>query len=191
MSDEYLWDKSGEPDPEVERLEGLLGELRYRRPPTPLPLPQRAPVHSRRTFRPAYAAAAAALLCMAIVGGLWLGLGVRNESTTAGIAAINAQPGRAQDWLSSGSIALVAAQSATEEASQPAPALVRERGPRSSASKRREMPGKLAAIRRPPISDEEGVAAREQLIKALHLASSKLNLLQKKVQDNKSDGPNS
>jgi hypothetical protein len=39
------------------------------------------------------------------------------------------------------------------------------------------------------ISEDEGVAAREQLIKALHLASSKLNQVQKKVQDNKSPGP--
>ena len=27
MSDEYLWDRSGPPDPEIERLEGLLGRL--------------------------------------------------------------------------------------------------------------------------------------------------------------------
>jgi FecR protein len=36
MSDEYLWDRSGEPDPEIERLETLLSPLRYkgeRRPP--------------------------------------------------------------------------------------------------------------------------------------------------------------
>ena len=29
MNDDYLWDKSGEPDPEVERLEKLLGEFRH------------------------------------------------------------------------------------------------------------------------------------------------------------------
>src|SRR5262245_57401472 len=28
MSDEYLWDRSGPPDPEVERLETMLGRLR-------------------------------------------------------------------------------------------------------------------------------------------------------------------
>jgi hypothetical protein len=30
MSEEYLWDGSGEPDPEIERLEKLLAPLRYR-----------------------------------------------------------------------------------------------------------------------------------------------------------------
>lgn len=29
--DEYLWDRSGPPDPEVERLEGLLGRYRWRK----------------------------------------------------------------------------------------------------------------------------------------------------------------
>jgi hypothetical protein len=32
MNDDYLWDKSGEPDPEVERLENLLGEFRHSKP---------------------------------------------------------------------------------------------------------------------------------------------------------------
>ena len=30
MSDDYLWDRSGKPDPDVERLEALLGELGHR-----------------------------------------------------------------------------------------------------------------------------------------------------------------
>jgi len=30
MNDDYLWDRSGEPDPEVERLENLLEPLRHR-----------------------------------------------------------------------------------------------------------------------------------------------------------------
>jgi len=33
VSDEYLWNRSGEPDPEVERLELLLGGLRHRSGP--------------------------------------------------------------------------------------------------------------------------------------------------------------
>jgi hypothetical protein len=28
MNDDYLWDRSGEPDPDVERLERVLGEFR-------------------------------------------------------------------------------------------------------------------------------------------------------------------
>ena len=32
MKDDYLWDPSGTPDPEVERLEGMLGRLRSKAP---------------------------------------------------------------------------------------------------------------------------------------------------------------
>lgn len=55
MSDEYLWDRSGEPDPEVERLEKLLSPLRYR---------GRLPV--ARSYR-WWAVAAAAVLAI----GVW------------------------------------------------------------------------------------------------------------------------
>ena len=37
MSDDYLWDGSGEPDKDVERLEKALGGLRYDRPAPELP----------------------------------------------------------------------------------------------------------------------------------------------------------
>ena len=34
-SDDYLWDRSGEPDPEIQHLETLLGRFRYDSP-TPI-----------------------------------------------------------------------------------------------------------------------------------------------------------
>ena len=39
MKEDYLWDKSGEVDADVERLENVLSSLRYKRPAEPLPLP--------------------------------------------------------------------------------------------------------------------------------------------------------
>jgi FecR protein len=39
MSDDYLWDGSGEPDPEVQRLERLLSTFRSSRPAPELPAP--------------------------------------------------------------------------------------------------------------------------------------------------------
>jgi ferric-dicitrate binding protein FerR (iron transport regulator) len=33
MPDDYLWDRSGEPDPEIERMEQVLGRLRSKQPP--------------------------------------------------------------------------------------------------------------------------------------------------------------
>ncbi len=77
MSD-YLWDKTGEPDAEVERLEELLGEMRYRPREFELPPEMKATramiitaprVVSFKTRR-AYAAVAAALL-LALFAGAW------------------------------------------------------------------------------------------------------------------------
>ena len=70
MSD-YLWDKTGEPDEEVERLEELLGSFGHK--PRALELPSgAAPAATSlalrpRPFRPALLAAAA-LLLMALAG---------------------------------------------------------------------------------------------------------------------------
>jgi hypothetical protein len=58
MRDDYLWDRSGPPDPEVERLERVLGELRYGA--------QRAAV--RRTPAPWRVLAAAAAVVLAALG---------------------------------------------------------------------------------------------------------------------------
>jgi len=84
MSD-YLWDKTGEREEEVERLEGLLGELRYK--PRPLELPaedtaraarETRPLRTSRLFRPAWLAVAAALLLAFVAGALVL---LRTDAT--------------------------------------------------------------------------------------------------------------
>lgn len=60
MNDDYLWDRSGPPDPEIERLERLLGRYRH-------DAPLRVAVHRRRW---PWLAAAAALIV--VVTGAWL-----------------------------------------------------------------------------------------------------------------------
>src|SRR5690242_13314216 len=65
MSEEYLWDRSGEPDPEVERLERVLSPFRYQGSGK---MPQRA---SRTRWVAAIAALAA---CLAIA--VWWAAGV-------------------------------------------------------------------------------------------------------------------
>ena len=61
MKDDYLWDGTGEPDPEVERLEQMLSV--YKHQPKKLDLPARPAVW----FSPRLAAAAA-LVLMAVAG---------------------------------------------------------------------------------------------------------------------------
>jgi len=46
---DYLWDKTGEPDPEIQQLEEILGTLRYQ--PRPLEIPSGLQVGKRSFFR--------------------------------------------------------------------------------------------------------------------------------------------
>ncbi len=78
MKKDYLWDRSGEPDPEVERLENLLRPFRYDRPAPEFPeIPVAEPrrrLSIRRSlgFRPVHIALALASLVIAVGAGLWL-----------------------------------------------------------------------------------------------------------------------
>jgi hypothetical protein len=79
MKDEmndYLWDRSGEPDPEVERLEALLGRFRGDTPAPVMPTVPLAPRRPRRPYLPALVAAAA-LVVVGFGSGLWMTLGVK------------------------------------------------------------------------------------------------------------------
>lgn len=63
MNDDYLWDKTGQPDPEIQQLEQILGTLRYE--PKPLVLPR------QRNYFPWLAIAASILLAI-VAGSIWL-----------------------------------------------------------------------------------------------------------------------
>jgi hypothetical protein len=65
VTDDYLWKRSGEPDPEIRRLEGVLRPLRHNRPAPILPAVQHVPVHFwRRQWVPKLAAAAVLVLAL-------------------------------------------------------------------------------------------------------------------------------
>jgi len=72
MPDDYLWDRSGEPDPEVERLERVLSRLREELPVPAFPAPVKELRSSwGRFLLPSLGAAAIVLLAC----GLWLASG--------------------------------------------------------------------------------------------------------------------
>ena len=75
MKDDYLWEGSGQPDPEIQRLEGLLGRFRQSGPAPEFPAIPQAPQPwtwpwflDRRTLLGVAAAAATILM----VAGAWL-----------------------------------------------------------------------------------------------------------------------
>jgi hypothetical protein len=161
MNEDYLWDKSGEPDPEIQQLEEILGTLRYQ--PKPFEVPGDVPTPRRRSYFPLVAIAATLLVAL-LAGGIWLRVRTRNES----------QP---------------------QYVHVPAPPVEEKpiaREPEKSEvlhEKRKDIVAGNRNPRRRPSSSvldkrerEEALAAKQQLMLALRLASEKLNLAHRKTQ---------
>ncbi len=199
MNEDYLWDKTGEPDPELELLEQKLTSLRFKRPAEPLPLPAVTPTTPRYFFRlslqrPALAAAAA-LVALLLAAGLWLGL--RKPGTTAdqnarasGTAGQQQQAAREESGPSLPTEPQPAPNVAGVQEPKVLATLPQPRTPRRSSgarqlnARRQASPGREELARR-------GEEAKAQLIKALHIASDKLNEVQKKIRGGQEQGPTS
>lgn len=78
-NDDYLWDKTGKPDPEIQELEQLLGTLRYQ--PRSLDIPDGIAPSQKRALFPRILAIAATIAIMLLGAGLWLSL---HRRTTEG-----------------------------------------------------------------------------------------------------------
>jgi hypothetical protein len=147
MNEDYLWDKSGEPDPEIQELEQILAALRYQ--PKPLELPV---VRRRNYFVPL--AIAATLLVALVAGGLWLKL-QRHK--------------------------VVPPQQA-----QSVPSVFKEETAKPELVTKPELPERKPVRRHKPVLSkqerEEALAAKQQLMLALRLASEKLKLAQRRTQ---------
>lgn len=148
MNDDYLWDKSGEPDSQIQQLEEILGTLRYQ--PKPLQLPR------QRNYRPWLAIAAMFVIAL-LAGGLWLR--IQNQDASIPSVAI-AQP----------------------EAPIIGPAL-------SVSSVSLDTP-KRVRPRLTKLDRQEAIAAKQQLMFALRLASEKLNAVHRRTQDKRSSYEN-
>jgi FecR protein len=76
MHDDYLWDRSGDPDPEVVRLERVLAGIRHRSAPPPFVITDAVHPRSRWTASWQFSArmAAIAALLIVAVGALQFGL---------------------------------------------------------------------------------------------------------------------
>jgi hypothetical protein len=166
MKDDYLWEKSGQPDPEIQKLEEILGPLRYQ--PKPLELPQVLPTSRRWNYVPLLAIAASLLLAL-LAGGIWLR--VRSQRAP--------QPQQAR---------VVPTPAPRREEEKP-----QQLTPQSPAPEPRA-PEKAIAVNRPPRHKpvmtalskrerEEALVAKEQLMMALRLTTEKLSLVHRKTQN--------
>ncbi|HEX8137240.1 MAG TPA: hypothetical protein VF544_06585 [Pyrinomonadaceae bacterium] len=187
MKDDYLWDRSGEPDAEVLRLERTLGRLRHR--PRPLELPRSRPL-PRWRLHPTLAAAAV-LVLMLLGAGVWLALHRSADATTQRLIIVGPRPvslvglyRRAESFQ----------PSVGDQGKQNAD--VRSDAERASRQRRRLEAGQAEIIlarrareRREERMMRESEEAAEKLMLALRYASSKLNLVQRQIQVNKEHGP--
>ena len=148
MNDDYLWDKSGEPDPQIQQLEEILGTLRYQ--PKPLKLP------SRRNYLPLLAIAASVALAL-LAAGLWLQI-QRSEASIPAVAL-----------------------------SRPADPII---GPPLSVKSVETNSPKRVKPRVTKYDRQEALAAKQQLMFALRLASEKLNAAHRRTQDKRSSYEN-
>lgn len=184
MSD-YLWDKTGETDAEVERLEELLGAFAHE--PRALVLPAVAPRRANLT-RPAWLAVAAALL-LALLAGAFVAL--RQPATREARQARSQTPPPAPPSDPSDAAAPDA----------PAPPVTDERvasgthlKPRRQREGRRQKKAAANAVGVKPAEEAEGEGRREvaaslargfsvkaQLVNALRLTGTKLKEVQRKT----------
>jgi hypothetical protein len=178
--DDYLWDRSGEPDPEIEELEQLLGTLRYQ--PRPLDIPAELAPSPKRASFPRFLAIAATILMTLIGVGLWLRL---HRQPTPEVVKDGYRR------ISSGNQTAAVTPAKDNGPTAPLPSLERDEKTIRRDGNREGLSRELARSRRrtmttPELTAEElkeAEAGKEQLMLALRVASSKLSFAQKKAQE--------
>ena len=174
MKEDYLWDKTGEPDPEIQQLEEILGTLRYQ--PKPLELPQDLLTpRQRRNHFPLVAIAATVLLAL-LAAGLWLRVRTQGES----------QPNQARINVDEKTPVAIDPKTPDKSASEGTVALRNEEP--VNKSQVRKNPEQVRKRGLPPLprytqrEREEALAAKQQVMLALRLTTEKLSLVHKKTQ---------
>ena len=194
MKDDYLWDRTGEPDPEIQELEEILGTLRYQ--PQPFEIPADLKTDPRPHFFSGFAPRLAPSLAIAatilmILLGLGLGLGLqRLQRGQPREATNNPNP------PAPGNPGLTPSNSPNKNQNE----LAESPNPdqKNKASGRHRINTTLLAknsnragtrVRKETVEDkqlsdaelQQGKAAKEQLMLALRVASAKLSFAQKKT----------
>jgi hypothetical protein len=171
MNDNYLWDRTGEPDPEIQKLEELLGELRYQ--PQPLHIPANITVGRKRSFFVPMTIAAA-IIMVAILSALWFQFSRKPNTPT----------------LQSKQDAPVTPTNVRQPESSPQQKTAAVKNEPKEQKPRGQLNRNLVAINKRPVVKREvstprltpeELAGKEQVLVALRLVSAKLNLVQRKT----------
>jgi len=186
---DYLWDKTGEPDPEVQELEQLLGTLRYQ--PRPLEIPAGLQVGRERSFFRGFAPrlAIAATIAMLLLGlGLWLGLQRLQRSQPAQLVK-NSDTPTAKPSPVNESTPKQDQNAVLAPANNPTPQRIV--APRRQEINQSQLAANTNRVRTDRVRNQqltaarrqEAEAAKNQLMLAFRMVSAKLNFAQKKAQE--------
>ena len=173
MNNNYLWDRSGEIDPDIQQLEETLGTLRYQA--QPLQIPTSLQIGRRRRIYPLMAIAATIAL-VAIALGLWFAF-KQHQVTPPFEVKRNSQPASPQIEKQQTQPKRQSDQAVVNPGSKPAVIQKRHREPARTLQARQKV-RTPAPLELTPAE----LAEKEQVLVALRLVSFKLNVAQRKAQ---------
>ena len=174
MNDDYLWDRRGDPNEEVQELEELLGTLRYQ--PRELEIPHHFEISGRRNRYRALAIAAA--IALTVIGvGIWTSL-QRSQSHESAKSQNSSLPqAMATATATSQPPGLAPETALNHEVTQQSRHLM------SSAKSRHVRRDKQQEAPLSPSEIAAAKTAKEQLLLALRMTSAKLSLVQRRTQN--------
>ena len=184
---DYLWDKTGEPDPHVQELEEILGTLRYQ--PRPLEIPAGLSVgHERSFFRGSSPRLAiAATIAILLIGlGVWLALQRSQRSQPREVAKSvdgpPAKPSQVEQPVPQKNQDATQAVAPKPKEDMAPPPRRRQGGYTVSQSFVARNSNRAGSRSRRAKELQEAAAAKDQLLLALRVTSAKLSYAQKKTQ---------
>lgn len=173
MNDNYLWNRTGEPDPEIQELEELLGTLRYQ--PRPFEIPADISVARRRNY---FSLAIAAAIALLVIGAaLWFQ--ISRSQPKPGAEAVDRQGQQPK-----------APPTGSQQPDQPVNVKNENDNQKLTPPRRRQPANNLVAVNkrrdnrvqtREPVLTAAEEAEKEQVLIALRLVSAKLYIAQRKV----------
>ncbi|CAN5334298.1 hypothetical protein BH20ACI2_BH20ACI2_17070 [soil metagenome] len=176
MKQDYLWDKTGS-DPDIERLEELLSDFRYRERAAAVTNVVPFPLKTKGSPQPWIFAMAACVALAAASIGIW------NLSTKSGEPEAAAAVQVAEDSKQKPMMPVITADIGTPEKIESTPdhILAVEKQKTRARRKHTAQAAKLRGPRVHPVLTKEEKYAYGQLMLALAISSSKLQLIQDSI----------